>query len=299
MIEINGITKCFGDVKSLDAVSFSVKEGSVFGLIGSNGSGKSTLMRIIAGIYKEDGGEIVVDGSYVWENPALKEQVVYLSDEQFFVQHSTMADMARLYASVYPRFNHLRFTELAIMFGLDTHRKISTFSKGMQKQISVILGLSSGAKYLLCDETFDGLDPVMRQLVKRLFAEAIAERNMTVIIASHNLRELEDICDHVALLHKGEVLFEHELDDMKLNIFKVQAVFPCDFDPKSVEGLGVVSSERRGSVHTMVVRGRKDEISALLAEKHPTLLEFIPLTLEEIFITEMEDRGYDSSKIIF
>lgn len=299
MIEIKNITKSFGSVKSLDDVTFSVPDGSVFGLIGSNGSGKSTLMRVVAGTYKEDCGEILVDNGRVWENPAMKEKVVYLSDEQFFVQYCTMSDMARLYASVYPAFDKRRFIELAIMFGLDTSRKVNSFSKGMQKQISVILGLSSGAKYLLCDETFDGLDPVMRQLVKRLFAEAIAEKNMTIMIASHNLRELEDICDHVALLHKGKLLFEHELDDMKLNIFKIQAVFGDGVDPKSVEGLDVISSERLGSVYTMIVRGTQDEITGKLSQLSPSLLEFIPLTLEEIFITEMEDRGYDSSKIIF
>lgn len=299
MIQISNITKYYDKVKSLDSVTATVKDGSIFGLVGSNGSGKSTLLRIMSGIFRTDGGEVLYDGENVYENVKLKNKLVYLSDDQYFLSSSTIDDMANLYASVYADFSREDYARLLDLFGLDRFRKISTFSKGMQKQTAILLGLSARPQYLLCDETFDGLDPVMRRMVKRLFADAVESRGMTAIIASHNLRELEDICDHIGLLHKGGILFENEIDSLKENIYTAQAAFSRKIEIEEIARLGTVSIKQRGSMVTAVIRGSEDAVRAKMQTLAPDFLEIIPLTLEEIFISEMEERGYDYSKIVF
>jgi len=298
MIRINGVTKFFGEIRSLSNVTAEIRDGSIFGLIGSNGSGKSTLLRIMCGVFEEDTGEVTYDGDEVFENSAVKEKIVYLSDEQFFSSGGTIAEMRELYRSVYPSFSTERYYKLLELFGLDERRKVNTFSKGMQKQASVLLGLSCCTEYLFCDETFDGLDPVMRQLVKRLLADDVAERGLTVVIASHNLRELEDICDSVGMLHRGEMLFVRELDDMKMGIQKLQAVFGTSVTKEDFSELDIISFKNQGSLYTVVARGSEEEIENIVRGFEPAFCEFIPLTLEEIFITEMEGRGYDYSEII-
>ncbi|MBE6616379.1 MAG: ABC transporter ATP-binding protein [Ruminococcaceae bacterium] len=296
MIKINSVTKDFEEVRSLDNVALSIENGSIFGLIGSNGSGKSTLLRILCGVYGTTEGEVSFDGEQIWENSIVKENIVYLSDDQYFLPHCTIYDMMQFYKSIYPTFSLEKYKEYLEIFGLDDKRKISTFSKGMQKQASFLLGLSCRTQYLLCDETLDGLDPVMRRTVCRIIAEEVADRGVTVIFASHNLKEIEDICDHVALLHKGQLIFEAGLDDIKLEIHKVQMTFPKDklyeADARLKE-LHPVSLEKRGSLFTMIARGNRDEIEGHINEIGPAFVEFIPLTLEEIFIAEMEERGYD------
>lgn len=299
MININGVSKYYDTVKSLDNVTAEIKSGSIFGLVGSNGSGKSTLLRIMCGIFRADGGEVMYDGENVYENVKLKDRIVYLSDDQFFLPSSTLLDMANMYAAVYSSFSWETYEKLVELFGLPKNRKISTFSKGMQKQSAILLGLSSKPKYLLCDETFDGLDPVMRQLVKRILADEVAESGLTPIIASHNLRELEDICDHIGLLHKGGILFESEIDTLKENIHTVQAVFSREIGTEEIAKLGTVSIKQRGSMVTAVVRGTREEVAAKIEELEPQFYEIIPLTLEEIFISEMEERGYDYTKVVF
>ena len=299
MIQINNVTMTYGDIRSRYDVTAELHDGSIFGLIGSNGSGKSTLLRILSGIIRPDSGSITYDGAPVWENPAVKQDIIYLSDEQFFLPHCSINDMRRMYRSVYMNFSDEVFVKLRSIFTLDCDRKISTFSKGMKKQASVLLGLAAQPKYLLCDETFDGLDPVVRQLVKRLLAEESAERGMTTIIASHNLREMEDICDTVGLLHKSELLFVRELDDMKNDLHKVQAVFEGEFDASMLVPMKIIGYERRGSLVSFVARGSVEEISAAMRERNPTFFETVPLTLEEIFISEMEDKGYDFSKLVY
>ncbi len=296
MIRIESIHKQFDVVKSLSDVSLVIETGSIFGIIGSNGSGKSTLLRILCGVYRPDGGEVLYDGETVWENPAVKGKIVYLSDEQFFLTHSTPADMMDLYASVYPGFDREKFRHYLGIFGLDEKRKITTFSKGMQKQVSFLLGLSCNTDYIFCDETMDGLDPVMRQTVRKIIASEVAERNVTVVFASHNLKELEDICDHVALLHRSELLFEAGIDDIKLGIHKLQVSFPkerMEEAEATLRQLAVVSMEQRGSLFTLTVRGDEGGISDFVGSLNPLFMEFIPLTLEEIFIAEMEERGYE------
>lgn len=297
MIAINEIKKSFGSVEALRGVTTNVSDGSIFGLIGSNGSGKSTLMRIMCGIFRSDSGSVRYDGGEIYENYALKQNVVYLSDEQFFLPHATLSDMRAFYKSAYDTFDDERYMKMTELFGLDRDRKINTFSKGMQKQSSLLLGMSVRPKYLLCDETFDGIDPVMRQLVRSMIADDVLENGLTAVISTHNLRELEDLTDHICLLHRGSVLIDRELDDMKLTIHKVQAVF--DKDPTELFGsLNVLSHETHGRLHTFICRGGEEEINGALAAVSPVYSEIIPLTLEEIFISEMEGIGYDAKNIV-
>ena len=301
---ICNVTKTFDSVRSLDRVSATIRHGSIFGLIGSNGAGKSTLLRIMAGIYRPDEGSVTYDGEDVWENTMRKQNIVYLSDDQFFFPHGTVEDMARYYRKMYINWSDEKYEYLRSIFNLETDRRISTFSKGMQKQASVLLALSCCPKYLLCDETFDGLDPVMRQFVKRLLAEEVADGTLTPVIASHNMRELEDICDHIGLLHKGGILFDREVDAMKTSIHKIQMVLPhsdvdaLDFRTPQGEPLHVVSYKRSGSVLNLIVRGERESVELAVGCKSPVFYELIPLTLEEIFICEMEEKGYDFNSII-
>ena len=296
MIKVDSVSKNFDAVRSLSGVSLIVNDGSVFGLIGSNGSGKSTLLRIISGIYKSTDGDVYVNDSRVYEMPSIKERIVYLSDEQYFMPNSTIYDMMRFYKSIYPTFSDVKYKEYLALFELDENRKISTFSKGMQKQAEFLLGLACETEYLLCDETLDGLDPVMRKTVRRIIASEVAERGLTVIFASHNLGEIEDICDHVALLHKGELLFEAGLDDIKTGIHKIQVSFEKSTvaeAKRQLESLDKVSLEQRGSLFTVIARGDEKYLEDYMHSLSPLFVEFIPLTLEEIFIAEMEERGYE------
>lgn len=296
MIMINNVSKRFDNVRSLADVSLNISKGSIFGLIGSNGSGKSTLLKILCGVYKQDSGEVLYDGARVYENPEVKQGILYLSDDQYFLNQATIADMKSLYRSIYPTFSDEKYGKYLKMFGLDENRKISTFSKGMQKQAAVLLGISAQTEYLLCDETLDGLDPVMRQMVRKIIAGEVAEREMCVIFASHNLSEVEDICDHIALLHRGELILVSELDDIKDGLHKVQISFEKEKADDAEAKLGsfdTVSVTRRGSLFTIIMRGSEEEIRDRLMSLSPVFSEFIPLTLEEIFIAEMEERGYE------
>lgn len=299
MIEINGVNKSFGSLKALDNIIATIQEGSIFGQVGTNGAGKSTLLRILCGVLKADTGTALIDGEDVYENPHAKEKVCFLSDTAYFFPNATIRTMQNYYEIVYPNFNSERFEELVEKFGLDRNRKINSFSKGMKKQVSVLLGICTGTKYLLCDETFDGLDPVMRQAVKSIFAMELMNRQFTPVIASHSLRELEDICDHVGLLYKGGILLSKDLEDMKFHIHKVQCVIQ---DPVKEEELltelHVLQHDKRGSLLTVVARGTKQEILMSIEDKHPIFSEVLPLTLEEIFISETEVAGYDIKNLI-
>jgi ABC-2 type transport system ATP-binding protein len=300
MIEAVNVTKRFGDIVAVDDVTLSIDEGKVFGLIGTNGAGKSTFLRMLSGVLIPDAGRIDIDGMSVFENPACKERFFYISDEAFFFLNATPDEMERFYETCYPEYNRSRYEDLMTRFELDRKRKISTFSKGMKKQLSIILGLAANTKYMFCDETFDGLDPVMRQGVKSLFAQDMADRGFTPIIASHNLRELEDICDTVGLLYKGGMLLSEDLDDIKGDVHKVQVVFPSDYDPAELIGrLRILEQEQRGSLYTLIARGKQDELNSTLREGNPVFMEALPLSLEEIFITSTGVEGYDIKKIIY
>lgn len=298
MIEIKNVTKKFDKLNALKEVSATIEEGHVFGLIGTNGAGKSTLMRSICGVYRPDEGEVLVDGEPVYENPAAKAKLFYISDDQYFFPNGTPMDMVRYYQTIYPQFHTERFASLMEILKLDSKRKINTFSKGMRKQLSVMLGISAGTKYLLCDETFDGLDPVIRQAIKRLFIQEIEENGLTPIIASHNLRELEDICEHVGLLHAGGILFSKDLDDMKLGMFKLQCVLRSQDQINTIAArFPILKQEQRGMLTTLTLRGEAKDITGLQLELNPVFWELLPLTLEEIFISEMEVKGYDFEKL--
>ncbi|MGN1084288.1 MAG: ABC transporter ATP-binding protein [Lachnospiraceae bacterium] len=299
MIKAESVVKRFDNIVAVDRVSVEIKEGMVFGMVGTNGAGKSTLIRMIAGVLKEDEGSITVDGMPVYENPAAKRELFYISDDAYYLNNGTPVDMADYYGAVYEAFDRKRYLGLLDQLGLPLRRKISTFSKGMKKQVSILLGVCAGTKYLLCDETFDGLDPVMRQAVKSIFAKEITERGLTPVLASHNLRELEDICDHVGLLHKGGVLLSRDLEEMRTGIHKLQCVFESEEQKDRVLlGLEIVNREQRGRLMTLTVRGNAEEIESRVAEANPVFYEMLPLTLEEIFISETEVAGYDFKKLI-
>ena len=299
MIQVSKVSKSFGDVKAVDNVSLDIEDGQVFGLIGTNGAGKSTLLRMAAGVLKCDEGLILIDGQPVFENPDVKKQFFFIPDEACFWGNATPQELAVFYASVYEHFDRGRFGRLMDSFGLEQRRKVSTFSKGMKKQLSIILGLSAMTRYLFCDETFDGLDPVMRQGVKSLFAGDMAERAFTPIIASHNLRELEDICDNVGLLHRGGILMSRNLDDIKADVHKLQCVIPEPEAERAVrERLRILTEDHRGSLMTLVVRGDKAEVLDIVREGNPVFMELLPLSLEEIFISETGVEGYDIAKIL-
>ena len=299
MIEIKECSKSFGALQAVSKVSLDIEERDVFGLVGSNGAGKSTLLRMAAGILKPDEGEIRIDDLQVFDNEEAKKQIFYISDDCYFPANYTAADMASFYRLYYPGFEHQRFSKLMRQFLLDESQKISTFSKGMKKQLMTLLGICAGTKYLLCDETFDGLDPVVRQGVKSLFAAEIMSRDFSPVLASHNLRELEDICDHVGLLHKGGILLSKDLDDMKLNIHKIQCVLKEGMTADDLKGLQILSQEGRGRLLTLTVRGTKQEAEDIMNRYEPVFFECIPLSLEEIFISETEVAGYDIRKLIF
>ena len=299
MIKADNLTKRFQGVTAVDHIHAEIQDGTVFGLIGTNGAGKSTFLRMAAGILKPDEGTITLDGEAVFEDSRGKARCFYIPDEPYFLGNGTADDMKTFYQGIYPNFDTDRFGRLLKSFELDGRRKIQTFSKGMKKQLAVLLGICAGTDYLFCDETFDGLDPVMRQTVKSLFANDIEERHLTPVIASHNLRELEDICDHVGLLHRGGMLLSKDLDDMKMNIHKIQCVLPAGLDRTNLQDLDIMTTEQRGSLLTLTVRGQKEEIQARMQSYHPVFFEMIPLSLEEIFISETEVAGYDIKKLIF
>ncbi len=299
MIEIRGVVKNYDEIRALNEVSFDMPEGQVFGLVGTNGAGKSTLLRCICGVCKPDKGEIFIDGEPVWENPDVKEKVFFISDDQYFFPGTTPNEMASYYGTMYPKtFSKERFDQLMDALSLDRKRRVQTFSKGMKKQLSIMLGIASGCKYVLCDETFDGLDPVVRQAVKRLFIHDMDEAGITPIIASHNLRELEDICEYVGLLHKGGVILSKDLGDMKLGIFKVQVVFRDASSLDTVKNnCNVIAEDHRGSLTTLTIRGQRTELETIITSQVPVFYEVLPLTLEEIFISETEVLGYDFAGI--
>ena len=299
MIQAVQLTKRFEDILAVDHIDAVIQEGSVFGLIATNGAGKSTFLRLASGILKPDEGQITLDGQEIYENTEAKKKFFYISDEMYFFSNASPLDMMTYYSRVYDRFDKERFHRLMKSFCLDEKRRIHTFSKGMKKQVSVICGICANTEYLFCDETFDGLDPVMRQAVKSIFAADMEDRNFTPIIASHNLRELEDICDHVGLLHKGGILLSRDLDDMKLNIHKIQCVLQPGMGPEDLVTLKCLSSEQRGRLLTLTVRGTREEVEEKIKAYEPVFFECIPLTLEEIFISETEVAGYDIKKLVF
>lgn len=282
MIQIEGVKKSFGDILALNHVTAQIREGSVYGIVGTNGAGKSTLLRVLAGILEADEGSARIDDMPVFENPPAKERICFIPDTPYYFANARAKDMMNYYSIVYPGFQRERFLGFCQKFGLDVNRKLSTFSKGMKKQVFVLLGVCAGTKYLICDETFDGLDAVVRQAVKSIFINEIMNREFTPIIASHNLREMEDICDHVGLLHQGGILFSKDLEEMKSDIHKVQyVIMDPELERRLIGELDVIKKEERGNLSCITVRGSQEEIIMAIESKHPLFYEVLPLSLEE------------------
>ncbi len=298
MITAQNLTKIFEGVRALDDVTFEIKEGCVLGLVGSNGSGKSTLLRLISGVYKADGGNICIDEIPVFDNPSLKTKIAFLGDTPYFPVHSNLTDMAKFYSGLYSDFSYDKFEKLIKIFPLDKKVRISSMSKGMQRQAALILMLSTNPKYILLDEAFDGLDVVMRRVLANIINEEVESNSLTAIIASHNLRELEDLCDHIALLHKGKLLFNNTTDSLRSQLHKVQIIFNHNPDKSTLASLDVVKCEQTGSMLQMIIRGEKGKIEEFLNNLCPVFCEFIEPTLEEMFVYELEVTGYDVKNIL-
>ncbi len=283
---------------ALDRLSCQIPRGCIYGMIGANGSGKSTFLRLLSGVYRPASGSITIDDMPVWDNPAAKSRIVYIPDDLYFLPQSSMKDMARMYRALYSSFNYDRFHKLSETFRLDPTANLNTFSKGMRRQAAAILGLSSMPDYLFFDETFDGLDPVMRGLVKQVIYRDVIERNTTTIITSHSLHELEDTCDQLALLHRGGIIFQSDVQDLKTSLFKVQTAFAAPFTKEKFEGLNILSYTQMGSVCTFILRGDRSATEAHIRAMSPLLLDVLPLTLEEVFVYEMEALGYSFKDIL-
>lgn len=294
MIKAENVTKKFDDFTALKNMSCEISEGCIYGLVGSNGAGKSTFLRLVTGIYKPDEGKISIDDREVWNNKAAKDSFVFVPDDLYFLPQANMNKMAKLYSTCYPSFSFERFRFLTEKFGLDPKKRISGFSKGMKRQAAIICALSCRTKYLFFDETFDGLDPVMRNLVKNLLFDDICENNATAIITSHSLRELEDTCDRLTLLHKGGIVFESDVQNLKTSLFKIQAAFNTDYD-KSIftnNGIEVLDFKKTGIVSNSIIKGDKDKTVEILSGFNPVILDVLPLSLEEVFIYEIGELGY-------
>ena len=299
MIKLENIHKTFGKYPAIKDVSLNIEDSQVFGLVGTNGAGKSTLLRMISGVLRQDSGEITLDGRPVCNRPDVKQQIFFIPDDPYFFPNGNAADMCSYYKTAYLYFNPALFEKMLGDFSLDPKRPIRNYSRGMKKQLAILCGICSGARYLLCDETFDGLDPVMRQAVKSIFADHMSRRGLTPVIASHNLRELEDICDHVGLLHKGGLILSRDLEDMRLGLQRIQCVFAKDDgEALALAGLEVLNSSTRGRLHMLTVRASREEVLSCFEKIDTVFFEILPLTLEEIFISEAEVAGYDIKNII-
>ena len=285
MIEVKNVTKRFDGVLALDGLNITVPGGAVYGLVGPNGAGKSTIIRHLAGIYRQDAGEVWIDGAPVFDNPAIKERVAYIPDDVFYYTQATIRDMMRFYRDLYPRFDTACFEKLGEAFALDAKRPMRKLSKGQQKQAAFWLALSLRPDVVILDEPVDGLDPVMRRQVWSLLLGDVAERGTTVLVSSHNLRELEDVCDHVGIMDRGKMLLERSLSELQDNIVKIQLAYaeettlPAD--------LQILHRSETGRLQQLILRGKADELAAKLALTNPLFLDVLPLSLEEIFIYEL------------
>ena len=299
MIQIKNLTKRFDKLIAVDNMSLNIETGSVLGLVGSNGSGKSTLLRLLSGVYQSDGGEIIVDGKKLFDNPKAKGECYFIPDFPYFYNGSTVNNTAFLYRQIYPNWSEEQFEHYCSVSPIKRDDKIINMSKGMQRQAALILALSTCPKYLFLDEIFDGLDPVVRHLLKKILIGHVSEHGMTVIIASHNLRELEDLCDNICLMHRGQVLMSREIDAIKLGIRKVQVAFaelPQVQNPFA--GINVLNMWQNGNIFNITIRGNEEEFMPKLRALNPVYVSAMPLTLEEIFISEMGVAGYDVNSIL-
>lgn len=298
MIKVTGVSKSFDGFKALDNMELEVSEGSVYGLVGPNGAGKTTIIKNLCGIYRPDSGTITIDGEEVYENPRIKDKVIYISDELFFYSTYSIIETAKLYASIYSDWSWERYEAMKEIFKIDEKRKVRRLSKGMQKQVAFWLGICTKPIVMILDEPVDGLDPVMRRNVWGLVLSDVAENGTTVLISSHNLRELEDVCDHVGIMFNGKTVLQKSLDDMKGNIHKLQVAFSDEMPQELLNKLDILHSTEFGSVITLIVRGDASEIKKLVGGYKPLIADILPLTLEEVFIYELGGMGYEFESII-
>ena len=299
MIEAKAVSKSFDGFLALNDLDMTVPKGSIYGLVGPNGAGKSTILRHLCGVYRPDGGVITIEGQPVYENPTIKERMVVIPDDVYYYGSASVREMMKFYRGMYPTFSMERFDKLAEAFPeVDPKRPIRRMSKGMQKQAAFWLAMSCCPDYLLLDEPVDGLDPVMRRQVWSLLMGDVAERGTTVLVSSHNLRELEDVCDHVGILSHGQVVIERSLSQLQGTTVKLQVAFPDGVQPGLPQGMEVLHQSQLGRVYTYIVRGRAEEVQQQVEAIHPLFVEALPLSLEEIFIYEMGGNDYAVRDIV-
>ena len=296
MIQVNKLIKSFDGFRALDGLNIHVPKGAVYGLVGPNGAGKSTVIRHLAGIYRQDSGQVLIDGQPVYENPEIKGRIAYIPDDIFFYTQATINDMMKFYRSVYPRFSPERFEKLAELFNLDRKQPMHKLSKGMQKQAAFWLAMSQCPEVVILDEPVDGLDPVMRRQVWSALLADVAENGTTVLVSSHNLRELEDVCDHVGIMNHGRMLVERSLSELQDNIVKIQLAFADG--GKLPEGLEILHSSSTGRLQQLILRGSAEELTAKISAAGPLFLDVVPLNLEEIFIYELGGADREVKDIV-
>lgn len=298
MIKIKNVTKRFERDVVLNNVDMTIQKGSIYGLLGSNGAGKTTLLKIMAGIIQQDNGDMLIEDQKVYENITLKERMVFIPDALYFFSQYTVKQMASFYRNFYSSWNESRFQQMKQLLDLDVNGKIHRFSKGMQRQVAFWLALCAMPDYLILDEPFDGLDPVIRKKIKTWMIQDVADREMTVVISSHNLREVEDICDAIGILHRGKLMLEKDLDDLKTDIHKVQLAFRDEEPEEIFKDFDVMHTEKRGSVCLYIIKGDYEAIEQEVGFYEPVVFDILPLTLEEIFVYEMEGAGYAIENIL-
>lgn len=298
MIKVHGIVKKFGTFKALDGFDMHVEKGSIYGLVGSNGAGKTTIINHLTGALFADSGTVEIDGMPVFENASLKQRVLSIADDWYFYGSYTIKEMAAFYESIYKNFNRERYEKLGKYFAIEENRQIRRLSKGMKKQVAFRLVLSCMPDVLILDEPLDGLDPVMRKQIMNIIINDVAEREMTVLVSSHNLRELEDICDHVGIIHKGKMVIEKPLYDLKGTVHKYQIAFEGELPEEISERLDVLHTSKIGSVYTLIVKGDTDIADEVIKKYSPLIFDKVSLTLEEVFIYELGGLGYDFSNIL-
>jgi len=287
MINVQDLTKTFDRVKALDGLNINVEKGSIYGLVGANGAGKTTVIKHITGILKPDSGRVLIDGEPVYENPKAKVKNGYVPDELYFFPSYSLDKMASYLKGIYPVWNDERFINMVSNFKLDSRMRLSSFSKGMKKQADFILTMCAMPECLILDEPIDGLDPIVRKTVWRYIIKDVAEREITVMVSSHNLREMEGYCDHIGIISKGKMFIERDLEDLRSNIHKVQVAYPGPHTSDMYTGLDILHKESRGSVDIMIIRNSREKIENIIRQSGPSVFDILPLTLEEIFIYEL------------
>jgi ABC-2 type transport system ATP-binding protein len=298
MIKIQNVSKRFGQFKALNDLDINVNKGSIYGLVGTNGSGKTTIIKHITGIIRPDSGQISIEGEDVFDNQKIKERMGFIPDDLFFFSTYNLKEMSKFYKQLYPSWNNERYTHMVSQFKLSEQNKLARFSKGMQKQAAFILTMSTMPDYLILDEPIDGLDPIIRKLVWKYIVEDVAEKEMTVLVSSHNLRELEGICDCIGILSKGHMVMERDLDELKSDIHKIQVAYK-EKPENPYESLNVLHQESRGTVDLLITRNRKEEVEKVIEKHNPVVFDMLPLTLEEIFIYELGGVDSEIQGIIF